>query len=136
VADALGLALFSVVGAQVAEAARLPAVSGVLLGTVTGTAGGVVRDVLSAQVPLILRRGDLYASAAIAGTTAYFALEAAGVPHGVATLAGMTVIAGLRLAAIAWRIELPVFRIDDAPDSVRGADVAPLPPPPPPRDAP
>ena len=113
VADALGLAVFSVAGAQIAEAASLPAVSGVLLGTVTGTAGGAVRDVLSAEVPLILRRGNLYASAAIAGTSSYFLLEAAGVDRGVASLAGMTVCAGLRFAAIWWGLQLPVFRLGD-----------------------
>jgi uncharacterized membrane protein YeiH len=116
VADALGLALFSVVGAQIAEGASLPAVSGVLLGTVTGTAGGAVRDMLSVEVPLILRRGNLYASAAIAGTSTYFLLEASGVARSVASLAGMAVCAGLRFAAIWWRLQLPVYALehDDA----------------------
>jgi uncharacterized membrane protein YeiH len=113
VADALGLALFSVAGAQIAESAGLPAVSGVLLGTVTGTAGGAVRDVLAAEVPLILRRGNLYASAAIAGTTSYFLLELLGLQRGVASIAGMAVCAGLRFAAIWWGLKLPVFQIGD-----------------------
>ena len=115
IADALGLALFSVVGAQIAEAASLPAASGVLLGTVTGTAGGAVRDVLIAEVPLILRRGNLYASAAIAGTTSYFALEAAGIDRGAASLMGMAVCAGLRFASIWWGLQLPVFELSDKP---------------------
>jgi uncharacterized membrane protein YeiH len=113
VADALGLALFSVVGAQIAEAAHLPAVSGVLLGTVTGTAGGVVRDVLTAEVPLILRRGNLYASAAIAGTTCYFLLEAIGVERGAAALIGMATCALLRFASIWWGLQLPVFQLGE-----------------------
>jgi len=116
VADALGLALFSVAGAQVAEAAGLPTPSVVLLGTVTGAAGGVVRDVLSAEIPLVLRRGNLYASAAIAGTAAYFALDAAGVRPNVAALVGMAVVAGLRFAAIWWRLQLPEFRLDEPRD--------------------
>jgi uncharacterized membrane protein YeiH len=116
VADALGLALFSVVGAQIAEAASLPAASGVLLGTVTGTAGGAVRDVLLSEVPLILRRGNLYASAAIAGTTTYFVLEAAGMARGPASLLGMGVCASLRFASIWWGLQLPVFELgDDGP---------------------
>lgn len=113
VADALGLALFSVVGAQIAEAAALPAASGVLLGTVTGTAGGAVRDVLLSEVPLILRRGNLYASAAIAGTTTYFVLEAAGMARGPASLVGMAVCATLRFASIWWGLQLPVFELGD-----------------------
>ncbi len=118
VADALGLALFSVVGAQIAEGTGLPAVSGVLLGTMTGTAGGVMRDVLSAEVPFVLRRGNLYASAAIVGTTIYFVLEAAGVARSAAALAGMAVCAGLRFAAIWWGLKLPTFQLHD--DSSQG----------------
>src|SRR5918993_686528 len=75
VADALGLALFSVAGAQIAEAAGLPAVSVVVLGTMTGVGGGVIRDVLSAEVPLVLRRGNLYASTVIVGVAGYLMLE-------------------------------------------------------------
>ncbi|MBC7672419.1 MAG: TRIC cation channel family protein, partial [Polaromonas sp.] len=82
-----------------------------LLGTVTGTAGGVVRDVLSAEVPLLFRGGNLYASAAVAGTTAYFLLEAAGLSRGFASQAGMVVCAALRFSAIWWGLNLPVFTI-------------------------
>jgi uncharacterized membrane protein YeiH len=46
----------------------------VLLGTITGAAGGAVRDVLSAEIPTVLRRGNLYASAAISGTALYVIL--------------------------------------------------------------
>lgn len=111
-ADAIGLAMFSVTGAQIAERAGLPAVAGVVLGTITGSAGGAVRDVLTAEIPLVLRRGDLYASAAICGTTTYFLLVALGVTRGVSTWAGMLVVAAVRLASIAWRLQLPVFALE------------------------
>src|SRR5262249_21200175 len=65
-ADALGLALFAVSGAQIAEAQGLAPLIVVLMGTITGVAGGVLRDVLCAEIPLILRR-DVYATAAVAG---------------------------------------------------------------------
>lgn len=113
IADALGLALFSVAGAQIAQRAGLPPLAGIVLGTITGSAGGAVRDVLSAEVPLVLRRGNLYASAAIAGTAVYFMLDAAGLARPAAALIGMAVVAGLRLAAIWWRLQLPVFRLSD-----------------------
>ncbi|HVE77230.1 MAG TPA: trimeric intracellular cation channel family protein [Gemmatimonadaceae bacterium] len=113
VADALGLALFSVAGAQIAERAGVPATGGIVLGTITGAAGGALRDVLSAEIPLVLRRGNLYASAAIAGTATYFGLVALGVERVVATLVGMAVVAGVRLAAIWWGLQLPVFRLDE-----------------------
>lgn len=113
VADALGLALFSVTGTQIAEAAGMPAVACVLLGTITGSAGGVVRDVLTAQVPFVLRVGNLYASAAIAGTSLYVALARLGVRPSSASLAGMTLVAVLRLAALRWRLRLPVFELPE-----------------------
>jgi len=113
VADALGLALFSVAGAQIAEAAGLPAVSVVVLGTVTGVGGGVIRDVLSAEVPFVLRRGNLYASAVILGIAVYLFLESIGVPRQAASLTGMALIAALRLAAIRWELELPVFEVEE-----------------------
>jgi uncharacterized membrane protein YeiH len=113
VADALGLALFSVSGAQVAQQSGLPALIAVIMGTMTGVAGGVLRDVLTAEIPLILKRGQLYASAAIAGTSLYLVLQAAGVARDAAALAGMAVVAALRIAAILWGLHLPVFSLRD-----------------------
>ena len=113
VADALGLALFSIAGAQIAQTAGLPAVSVVLLGTMTGVGGGVIRDVLSAEIPFVLRSGNLYASAVIAGIAAYLALESTGVARQPASLTGMALIAVLRLAAIRWELKLPVFEVDE-----------------------
>jgi len=113
VADALGLALFGVAGAQVAEASGLPAVGVVVLGTLTGVGGGVIRDVLSAEIPFVLRKGNLYASTAIVGIAAYLALESAGVARQPASLTGMALIAAVRLAAIRWEVALPVFEVDE-----------------------
>lgn len=115
IADALGLALFAVSGAQIAEHEGLRAVIVVLMGTITGVAGGVVRDVLSAEIPLILRRGNLYASAAIAGATAYLLLERLGLARQPAALLGMATVAALRFAAILWGLRLPVFKLPDEP---------------------
>ena len=110
VADAFGLALFAIVGAQIAEVAGLSPIIVVLMGTTTGAAGGVLRDVLTAQIPLILR-ADIYATAAIAGIAVYLILQAAGIGRPGAIAAGVVVVAALRLAAIAWRLQLPVFHL-------------------------
>jgi uncharacterized membrane protein YeiH len=112
-ADAIGLAMFSISGAQIAERAGMPALSCVALGTITGAAGGVVRDVLSAQIPLVLQRGNLYASAAIAGTSLYFLLTSIGAPRVSASLAGMAVVAAVRLASIVFGLQLPVFALGE-----------------------
>lgn len=113
IADALGLGFFAIGGAQVAEAGGLGGIIVVLLGTMTGVAGGVLRDVLTAQVPMILRRGDLYASAAIGGTTLYLLLQAAGMARPASALVGMATIVALRLAAIIWGLHLPVFTVKE-----------------------
>ena len=112
IADAFGLALFTVSGAQIAEQAGLPWLSVILMGAITGAAGGVIRDVLCAEVPLILRR-DIYATAAIAGGSLYVVLQALGVGAVTATLAGMAMIVALRFSAIIWGLQLPVFRLTD-----------------------
>ena len=108
VADTLGLALFALSGAQLAEAAQCPPLIVVLMGTMTGVTGGILRDVITAQVPLILRR-EIYATAAIVGIAAYLAMHALGLPRAVAFGGGMLVVVVLRLAAIRWRWHLPVF---------------------------
>lgn len=120
IADALGLALFSVSGTQVAERAGLPALSCVLLGAVTGAAGGAIRDVLTAQVPMVLQRGSLYATAAIVGTSLYVVLARLGFRQQTAALMGMVVVAGLRLAAIWWGLKLPVFEVRTAETPIEG----------------
>ena len=114
IADALGLALFSVAGAQIAEKSGMPGAACVLLGAVTGAAGGVIRDVLTAQIPMVLQRGSLYATAALAGTTLYVVLVRVGVAQRPAVIAGMVVVAALRLAAIRWELMLPSFELHES----------------------
>lgn len=110
VADAFGLALFSISGARIAEGLEHSGVVALVMGTLTGVAGGVIRDVLSAQVPMILRKGQIYATAAIAGCLVYLALQQV-IDRTGAALAGMACIAALRLAAIAWNWTLPVVSL-------------------------
>ena len=110
IADALGLALFTVSGAQIAEARGLSGVVVVLMGALTGVAGGVLRDVLSAEIPMILRKGQLYATAAIAGAAFYLLLQSF-IDRTTAALVAMVFIAALRIAAIVWDLTLPVFRV-------------------------
>jgi uncharacterized membrane protein YeiH len=83
------------------------------MGTITGVAGGVARDVLLGEIPLIFRPGRLYATAALAGAGLYLLLVGSGVSKEVAALAGMGATAGLRLGAIFWRLETPVVRLPE-----------------------
>jgi len=112
VADALGLALFTISGAQVAEGRDLSGVVIVLMGTLTGVAGGVLRDVLCREIPLLFGPSDtLYATAAIAGATLYLVAQELGLARTPAALLGVAVVAGVRLAAIAWQLRLPGTRV-------------------------
>lgn len=113
-ADALGLAVFTVIGAQAAESAGVSPGIVVMMATMTGVAGGVIRDVLSAEVPLILRR-DIYATAAIVGAIAYLAAQRIGASLEAAMTLGMMTVAVLRILAIFWGLRLPVFRLPEEP---------------------
>jgi uncharacterized membrane protein YeiH len=113
VADALGLAIFAISGAQIAQSAGHGGIIAVIMGTMTGSAGGVVRDILTAQIPLVLRDRDVYATAAIAGTAIYLYLEHLGMDRQIATYIGMFLVAGFRFGSIFWGLKLPVFRLGE-----------------------
>ena len=112
-ADAVGLALFTLSGARIAEADGVSGIVVVLMGAITGSAGGLIRDVLCAQVPLLLRKGELYTTTSIVGVVVYLFLQSHGVGRPGAALVGMAVVLGLRLAAIFWGITLPVFALSE-----------------------
>ncbi len=114
IADALGLALFTITGTQIAEAANLHPVIIVTMGTITGVAGGVIRDILSAEVPLILRR-DIYATAAICGSIIYYLLNSFGLHEPISVIFGIATVMILRLLAIIWGLRLPVFKLTKNP---------------------
>lgn len=108
VADALGLGLFTIGGAQIAREEHVAALIVVIMATVTGVAGGVIRDILSAEIPAVLRRGELYASAAIIGTTIYLLLLLAHIAEPAAAVTGMISVIVIRLLSVFRGIELPV----------------------------
>lgn len=108
--DALGLALalFTVLGTHIALILDVHWFAATLLGVVTGVVGGVLRDMLCNEVPLVFS-GELYGTAAWSGALVYAALLGAGVADSGAALVAMTVVFGLRMAAVQWRITLPTF---------------------------
>lgn len=108
VADAFGLALFTVIGTHKALLLEVPGVVAVLMGLLTGVAGGMVRDVLARRVPMVLRQ-EVYATAAIAGGVTYVSLDALVVPGALNVALALLVTLGLRLAAIHWHLALPTF---------------------------
>ena len=113
VADALGLALFAISGARIAETAGYGGIVAVILGTMTGVAGGVFRDMLLAEIPLLLRDREIYATAAIAGIIVYLLLQATGFDRLTAGYAGMAAIVVIRFAAIFFNLRMPALRLGD-----------------------
>ncbi len=107
-ADALGLAAFSTLGTAKAVALGVPPLPSVVLGIVTGCAGGIIRDVIAGE-PSILMRPELYVTAAALSAALCAVLLGVGLAQApamaVAALAGFA----LRGAAMVWRIELPAY---------------------------
>lgn len=108
--DAVGLALFTVVGCQIALGAGVHWLAASLLGVVTGVFGGVLRDVLVNEVPLVMRPGTLYATASWCGALAMIAAHALGAGELLSAMAGGVLVLALRLAAIRYRLRMPEFR--------------------------
>ncbi len=115
-ADALGLAFFSIAGTRIAEAAGLSPFICVIMGALTGCAGGLIRDVLVAEVPLIFRQSELYVTACLAGIGVHLLLAALGMPTEFSSMTGIATIALIRIVSIRHRITLPVFHIPPRPD--------------------
>lgn len=107
--DAIGLALFTAVGTQIALEWQAPWLVASLLGVITGVVGGVLRDVLCNDVPLVFVRGELYASAAWAGALTLIALQNLGFSAVLAACCGMAVTLIARLLAMTFRITLPMY---------------------------
>jgi uncharacterized membrane protein YeiH len=105
--DAAGLALFAVSGAFKALAYGLNPIMATLLGMVTGIGGGMARDILLTDIPVVLR-ADLYAVAALLGAVVVVGAHVLQLPAGPATLIGAALCFGLRVLAMKRRWQLPV----------------------------
>jgi len=117
VADAAGLAVFTVTGTLLALAAGAAGPVAVLLGVVTGTGGGIARDVLARQRPLVLA-DQIYALSAAAGSVVLVVLTDAHAPAEVTRWGAITVALVLRLLAIRYSWSLP--RLPSKPERVSG----------------
>jgi uncharacterized membrane protein YeiH len=114
--DAAGLALFAVSGAHKALEFGLNPVMAALLGMVTGVGGGMVRDILVAEIPTVLR-SDIYAVAALAGAGVVVIGDLLHVPATATTIVGALLCFGLRLMAIHWGWHLPVAKRPGRPST-------------------
>lgn len=108
IADAIGLAFFVIMGTQKALDHGTSGFVAIMMGTMSGVCGGMIRDVLCREIPMVFR-GELYAITCIFGGLVYVQLLGFGVAQMPAMLAGMTALLSLRLAAIRWHLTIPVF---------------------------
>lgn len=107
ITDAIGLALFAVIGSDKALHAGVGPVGAVMMGILSGIGGGIVRDVLVAQVPTVLRY-ELYALAALAATVVMVVGHELDLPHAPVAVAGATLCFALRWLAVRKGWRLPV----------------------------
>lgn len=112
VADAFGLALFAVVGAQKALTLGAAPLLAVAMGAITASGGGILRDVLCREEPLILRR-EIYATAAILGAALFVGMMAQTGDRAAALITGFLGALLLRLVAIRRNLSLPVYKDED-----------------------
>ncbi len=109
VLDALGLAAFTIIGVQKSYSLGLDDAIVIMTGIMTGVVGGMIRDILVGEVPLILRR-EIYATASFAGASLWLLLRPLFEDAAMPTVAALLLIVGLRLAAIYRNYSLPVFQ--------------------------
>lgn len=110
VADAFGLAIFTLIATDLVLNQGLQPIIAVMLGVVSSVAGGMIRDLLSDRIPLILR-SELYATASLCGAVVFVVISP--IAHDVASILTVAITLGLRLAAIRWGWTLPAFKMPD-----------------------
>ena len=107
-ADAMGLSIFSILGATYALQINISPIVAIIMGVVTGIFGGVLRDVLSNRIPSVFRQStELYATCSFIGTSLFIVLNALQVNTLLASLAGAATVFILRLFAVGFKVTLP-----------------------------
>lgn len=108
ISDALGLAVFTMIGTAKALDATNSGIVAIIMGVMTGIAGGIIRDVLSAEVPLVLRK-EIYATASLCGSLVYVLMSHLNLSSVATIVLSIITTLSIRLAAIRWGLSLPLF---------------------------
>lgn len=106
--DAVGLVVFTVIGCNIASGLGMPYVIVIASGMISGCVGGVLRDILCTEVPLLFR-AELYATVSILAGALYIGCQHAGVPHALAMAIAMLAGLALRLLALRYGWSMPKF---------------------------
>ena len=111
-ADAVGLAVFTVIGFQKGFHVTHMYSIAIVMGVTTGVVGGIIRDVLSSEIPLIFRR-EIYASASLCGAALLVLLTHLQLPSPFAVSASILTTLVIRITALHWNLALPLFRLEE-----------------------
>ena len=106
--DTIGISLFTILGVQKALALDAPLVVAVMFGVITATFGGVIRDILCNDIPLIFRK-EIYATACVLGGICYVSLHTFGASENINLIISGFVIAGIRTISVLKKYSLPVL---------------------------
>lgn len=116
--DAIGIGLFTVVGVEKSIAAGYPVWVNIIMGAITGAAGGMFRDIFINEVPLIFRK-DIYALACVGGGVAYYICLWTGCSHIVTQIAVALAVILIRVLSVKFGISLPSLRSIEEVEATR-----------------
>jgi uncharacterized membrane protein YeiH len=108
--DTIGLGVFTITGVETGIQNNLDPIISVALGAMTGTFGGVIRDILCNEIPVIFRK-EIYATACLIGALTYVTLYDMGVDSDVIYIATSLIVIGIRLVVVKYHITLPYFYV-------------------------
>jgi uncharacterized membrane protein YeiH len=109
--DALGLVVFTIIGCDVALTMGQPPIIIIVSGMITGIVGGIARDILCNDVPLVFA-SELYATVSIVAGVLYYFGQQSGLPHDFVILGTLVIGFALRVVAIVLKLEMPKFVYD------------------------
>ena len=108
--DTIGLGIFTIIGVETGIKAELEPIISIALGTMTGCFGGVIRDILCNEIPVIFRK-EIYATASIAGGICFMILYTTGMDQNIIYISTTFLIIIIRLVVVKYRISLPFFTL-------------------------
>lgn len=114
--DSIGIGVFTVIGIHKAQLFDIAPPLAVMMGMITAVAGGIIRDTLCSQVPLIFRK-EIYATACIVGGCVYYALAYINIPEAINIWLTMIMIVAVRIVAVRYGVQLPLM-----PDFIQSDD--------------
>ncbi len=109
--DTIGLGIFTIIGTEIGIQQNLHPIISIILGTITATFGGVIRDILCNEIPIIFKK-EIYASACIAGAITFVILSNFEIDTAITYIITVVIIISIRLIAVKFKLSLPTFLSD------------------------